>query len=111
MKPLLKTLSALADGTRMAIVEQLIDHGELAAGDLVPGASITTPAISRHLKVLREAGLITQRAEGTKRLYSARPESLQLIADWTQSRRAFWDSSLDRLEVALREDMNPEDFK
>ncbi|MGR3621112.1 ArsR/SmtB family transcription factor [Pseudophaeobacter sp.] len=111
MKPLLKTFSALADETRMAIVEQLMDHGELAAGDLVRGASITAPAISRHLKVLREAGLIAQRAEGTKRLYSARPESLQLIADWTQSRRTFWDSSLDRLEAALLEDTEPEDFE
>lgn len=111
MKPLLKTFSALADETRMAIVEQLMEHGELPAGDLVRGASITAPAISRHLKVLREAGLIAQRAEGTRRLYSARPESLQLIADWTQSRRSFWDSSLDRLEAALREDMEPEEFE
>jgi len=104
MKPLLKTFSALADDTRMAIVEQLMNHGELPAGDLVRGASISAPAISRHLKVLREAGLIRQRAEGTKRLYSARPESLRLIADWTQSKRAFWESSLDRLEAALLED-------
>lgn len=111
MKPLLKTFSALADETRMAIVEQLMEHGELPAGDLVRGGSITAPAISRHLKVLREAGLIAQRAEGTRRLYSARPESLQLIADWTQSRRSFWDSSLDRLEAALREDMEPEEFE
>lgn len=111
MKPLLKTFSALADETRMAIVEQLMEHGELPAGDLVRGARITAPAISRHLKVLREAGLIDQRAEGTRRLYSARPESLKLIADWTQSRRSFWDSSLDRLEEALREDMEPEEFE
>ncbi|MEP2717761.1 metalloregulator ArsR/SmtB family transcription factor [Pseudophaeobacter sp.] len=110
MKPLLKTFSALADETRMVIVEQLMQHGELPAGDLVRGASITAPAISRHLKVLREAGLVAQRVDGTRRLYSARPESLQLIADWTQSRRAFWDSSLDRLEAALLEDLNPEDI-
>lgn len=111
MIPLLKTFSALADETRMGIVEQLMQQGELPAGALVRDASITAPAISRHLKVLREAGLIAQRAEGTKRLYSARPEGLRLIADWAQSRRAFWDGSLDRLEAALREDMDPEDYE
>lgn len=111
MTPLLKTFSALADETRMGIVEQLMAHGELPAGALVRDTSITAPAVSRHLKVLREAVLIAQRAEGTKRLYSARPESLALIADWTQSRRAFWDKSLDRLEAALREDMDPENFE
>lgn len=111
MKPLLKTFSALSDETRMAIVEQLMDHGELAAGDLVSGSGMTAPAVSRHLKVLREAGLISQRAEGTRRLYSARPESLRMIADWTQSRRSFWENSLARLEAALRDEVNPEDFK
>lgn len=105
MNSLLKTFSALSDDTRMTIIEQLMEHGELAVGDLVSGASITAPAISRHLKVLREAGLISQRAEGTKRYYSARPESLQMISDWTQSRRAFWDKSLDKLETALLQDI------
>ncbi|MGR3761409.1 ArsR/SmtB family transcription factor [Roseobacteraceae bacterium NS-SX3] len=103
MTPLLKSFAALSDETRMAIVEQLIDHGELPAGDLVRGSGITAPAVSRHLKVLREAGLVQQRAEGTRRLYSARPEGLRLIADWTRSRREFWESSLDRLERALME--------
>lgn len=104
MTPLLKSFSALADETRMSIVEQLMDHGELPAGDLVRGSGISAPAISRHLKVLREAGLIEQRADGTRRLYSARPEGLQLIATWTKSKREFWESSLDRLEAALKED-------
>ncbi|MFV1459894.1 metalloregulator ArsR/SmtB family transcription factor [Phaeobacter sp. JH20_30] len=105
MTPLLKSFSALSDGTRMAVIEQLMEHGELPAGDLVRGSGITAPAISRHLKVLREAGLVAQRADGTRRLYSARPEGLKLIADWTLSRQSFWQSSLDRLEAALREEM------
>ncbi|EDZ46691.1 transcriptional regulator, ArsR family [Rhodobacterales bacterium Y4I] len=104
MTPLLKSFAALSDETRMSIVDQLITQGELPAGDLAPGASISGPAISRHLKVLREAGLVTQRADGPRRLYSARPEGLRLIAAWTQSRKGFWDGSLDRLEAALRED-------
>lgn len=101
MTPLLKSFSALSDETRLNIVEQLMDHGELPAGDLVRGSGISAPAISRHLKVLRDAGLVRQRAEGTRRLYSARPEGLQLIAQWTISRREFWESSLDRLEAAI----------
>ena len=104
MTLLLKSFAALSDETRMSIVEQLISQGELPAGDLAPGAGISAPAISRHLKVLREAGLVTQRADGTKRLYSARPEGLRMIAEWTQSRRAFWEGSLDRLEATLLED-------
>lgn len=104
MTLLLKSFAALSDQTRMSIVEQLIAQGELPAGDLAPGAAISAPAVSRHLKVLREAGLVTQRADGTKRLYSARPEGLRMIAEWTQSRREFWEGSLDRLEAALLED-------
>lgn len=106
MTTLPKSFAALADETRLSIVEQLIAEGELPAGDLAPGAAISAPAISRHLKVLREAGLVRQRAEGTKRLYSARPEGLRMIAGWTQSRRAFWEGSLDRLEAALMEEEN-----
>ncbi|MGR3678557.1 MAG: ArsR/SmtB family transcription factor, partial [Paracoccaceae bacterium] len=66
MTLLLKSFSALSDETRFAIVEQLIENGELPAGDLVQGSGISAPAISRHLKVLRQAGLIQQRAHGTK---------------------------------------------
>lgn len=101
MTTLQKSFAALADDTRLAIVEQLIAEGELPAGDLAPGAGISPPAISRHLKVLREAGLVQQRALGTRRLYSARPEGLRIIADWTNARRDFWQGSLDRLQTAL----------
>lgn len=104
MSKLLKSFAALSDGTRLSIVEQLIDAGELPAGDLAPRARISAPAISRHLKVLREAGLVSQRADGTRRLYSARPDGLRMIAAWTRSRRAFWEGSLDRLETALMEE-------
>ncbi|MBE1285455.1 MAG: metalloregulator ArsR/SmtB family transcription factor [Rhodobacteraceae bacterium] len=107
MSPLLKAFSALSDETRLSIVEQLMKRGELPAGDLVEGSGISAPAISRHLKVLRDAGLVRQRAEGTKRLYSPCPDGLQLIANWTISRREFWDTSLDRLEAAILEEDTP----
>lgn len=101
MEHLTKTFSALADETRLGIVEDLIRSGERAAGELVEGSGMSAPAISRHLKVLREAGLITQRIDGTKRMYSARAEGIRAISDWTVSHKAFWESSLDRLEEAL----------
>lgn len=102
MMALIKTFAALSDDTRLSILDQLMDQGELPAGALVAGKGISAPAISRHLKVLREAGLIRQRAVGTKRYYSADSEGLRLIADWTTSRRAFWEKSLDRLEAAIQ---------
>ena len=99
MHPLTKTFAALADVTRLGMVERLIREGELPAGDLVDDATISGPAISRHLKVLREAGVIGQRADGTKRYYSVRPEALQAISNWTMDHRAFWQAGLDRLEA------------
>lgn len=104
MATLLDAFSALSDPTRLAIVEQLMDQGETAAGDLSAGAAMSAPAVSRHLKVLRDAGLVRHRAVGTRRLYSVRPEGLRLIADWTLNRREFWEASLDRLEDAIRQE-------
>ena len=104
MTTLITTFSALADETRLGIVERLMAQGELPAGDLVADARISGPAISRHLKVLRESGLIEQRAEGNKRLYSVRPEALRAIADWTLDHRTFWEAGLDRLEGFLSEE-------
>jgi DNA-binding transcriptional ArsR family regulator len=62
---------------------------------------MSAPAVSRHLKVLREAGLIHQRVAGTKRFYSVRPEAMRAIADWTMDHKVFWEASLDRLEAHL----------
>ncbi len=102
MQKLSETFAALADDTRFAIVEKLMADGECAAGDLQSVAPISAPAISRHLKVLREAGLIRQKVDGTRRIYAVRPEALRAISDWTLDHRAFWDAGLDRLESALK---------
>jgi len=104
MKDLTKTFSALSDETRMRIFEHLIADGEIAASRFVEGSGVSAPAISRHLKVLRNAGLVDQRVEGTRRYYFACPEALRAIADWTRSHRAFWDASLDRFEQAVLPD-------
>jgi len=108
MNPLLTTFSALSDPTRFSIVEQLMKHGELPAGDLIEGKGMSGAAISRHLKVLRQAGLVEQRAKGTQRIYSVQPEGLRAIAEWTISKRQFWEASLDRLgDILERENSWP----
>ncbi|NOD86677.1 helix-turn-helix transcriptional regulator [Ruegeria sp. HKCCD6119] len=108
MSTLLTTFSALSDATRFSIVEQLMEQGELPAGDLIEGRGMSGAAISRHLKVLREAGLVQQRVRGTQRMYSIRSDGLRMIADWTISKRQFWESSLDRLsDIIERENSWP----
>lgn len=108
MSALLTTFSALSDATRFSIVEQLMEQGELPAGDLIEGRGMSGAAISRHLKVLREAGLVQQRVQGTQRMYSIRSEGLRAIADWTISKRQFWEGSLDRLsDIIERENSWP----
>ncbi|WP_170783123.1 ArsR/SmtB family transcription factor [Ruegeria lacuscaerulensis] len=104
MNTLLTTFSALSDATRFSIVEQLMQDGELPAGDLIEGRGMSGAAISRHLKLLREAGLINQRVKGSQRMYSIRPEGLRAIAEWTISKRQFWESSLDRLGDAIEKE-------
>ena len=101
MADLTRTFAALSDPTRLSMVERLIEHGELPAGDLAAAFTISAPAVSRHLKVLRESGLVDQRIAGTHRFYAVRPDAMKQIADWTLDRRAFWSGSLDRLDSLL----------
>ncbi len=104
MNDLPATFAALGDATRFTIVERLLNEGELSAGELKDGLSISPPAISRHLKVLRESGLVRRRVDKQRRIYSARPEAVQSIGAWTMSHREFWTKSLDRLELALKQE-------
>ena len=106
MQNLPNTFAALGDATRFAIVERLLSEGELSAGALQATADISPPAISRHLKVLREAGVIEQRVDAQRRFYAVRPEAVQTISAWTMSHREFWEASLDRLEAAMKREMN-----
>lgn len=101
MTNLTQTFAALSDPTRLSMVEKLMAKGELPAGELVADYPISAPAISRHLKVLRESGLIRQRAQGTHRFYAVRPEAMQSIARWTLDHQSFWKGSLDRLDTLL----------
>ena len=101
MPTLQATFSALGDPTRFAIVERLLKEGELSAGKLTEGMPLSPPAISRHLKVLRQAGVVRQRVDRQRRLYSVRPASVQAINRWSGNYREFWEASLDRLADAL----------
>ncbi len=105
--PLYQTFSALGDPTRFAIVELLLANGELSAGDLQSAGDMSAPAISRHLKVLRQTGVIRQRADKQRRMYSVDPKSVQAIHAWVIDHRAFWEASLDRLEAALNAEDAP----
>lgn len=102
MTNLPRTFAALSDATRFAIVERLLTQGEQPAGALADVAEISAPAISRHLKVLREAGVVEQRIHGQQRIYAVRAEAMQAISAWTMTHRAFWEGSLNRLEAALK---------
>lgn len=104
MTQLARTFSALGDPTRLQLVEHLVERGEEPASALVARAGLSAPAVSRHLKVLREAGVLRQRADGTRRLYSVEPAAMQAISGWITDRRAFWSASLDRLDSHLASD-------
>ena len=90
--------SALADPTRLAIVERLMRDGECSAGDLAGPFEISMPAISRHLKVLENAGLVERRVDRQWRRFHARPEAFAQLDDWLERHRAFWTGAFDRLE-------------
>ena len=102
---LVDTFAALGDPTRFAIVERLLTEGEMSAGELQDTAEISPPAISRHLKVLRAAGVLRQRIDRQRRLYSVRPQAVQAISAWTINHKKFWQASLDRLATALEQEI------
>ena len=98
----MESLAALADPTRRRIVEML-GRGERAAGDIAEHFDVSGPAISQHLKVLRDAKLVAVRVDGQRRIYSLDPAGLDEIDDWLADVRRFWKGRLDALEQALRE--------
>ncbi len=96
----MRTLSALADPTRQQIVE-LLSRGDRDAGTIAAEFPISRPAISRHLRVLREAGVIVSSADGQRRVYRLRPEALDEIGSWVAKYRSFWNLRLNKLEEHL----------
>jgi len=92
--PVEAELRAIAAPRRRQILS-LVRDGELSAGEIAAHFDVTRPAISQHLNVLKEAGLVTERRSGTRRLYRARPEGL---AELMRFLEGFWDSRLDALK-------------
>ena len=96
------TFTALADPTRRAILARLA-LGEASVNDLAKPFAMSQPAISKHLKVLERAGLITRSRDAQRRPCRLEPRRLKLVADWVASYRDFWEQSYSRLDEVLQE--------
>jgi DNA-binding transcriptional ArsR family regulator len=100
--PLSATFAALADPTRRAILSRLA-RGETSVTELARPFKISLPAVTKHLKVLQRAGLITQSRQAQWRPCKLEPKPLQDVSVWVEQYRQFWEASFDRLENYLRE--------
>ena len=96
----MQCLTVLADPTRQRIVEMLA-AGALSSGEIARQFEMTAPAVSQHLKTLREARLVRVRAQAQKRIYELDPQGVGELADWITRIRSFWSSKLDALEQEL----------
>jgi DNA-binding transcriptional ArsR family regulator len=101
MNPLDQTFAALSDATRRAILVHLA-RGPATVGELADPFAISAPAISRHLRVLADAGLITNEREGKHRRCHLKREALDSAAGWLDFNRRFWSGSFDRLDAHLK---------
>ena len=92
----------LADPTRRAIFERLCREGEQTVGALTMRSGVSQPAVSKHLGVLKQAGLVRDRHEGRQTHYSAQPGALDPLVDWTSRMAGFWQKRLDALDDLLK---------
>jgi DNA-binding transcriptional ArsR family regulator len=92
----------LADPTRRALFERLCREGEQTVGALTAQSGVSQPAVSKHLGVLRQAGLVRDRHEGRQTHYSALPGALAPLTDWTSQMAGFWQRRFDDLEDLLK---------
>src|SRR5215813_8816075 len=93
---------ALADPTRRGLFERLCRDGERTVGGLTAHAGVSQPAVSKHLAVLKRAGLVRERHEGRETHYRAQLRALAPLLDWTRRLAGFWESRFDDLEDLLR---------
>lgn len=96
-----EALQALSDGSRRKLLEVLAE-GEATAGELAAQLPIARPGVSRHLRVLREAGLVAVRPEAQRRLYSLQVEPLAEVDRWLERYRQFWEPRLQALDTEVR---------
>jgi DNA-binding transcriptional ArsR family regulator len=102
----LAVLDAIAEPTRRRILDVVRD-GERSVGELVDHLALPQPGVSRHLRVLREAGLVEVRHDAQRRLYRLRPEPLMELDAWLEPYRAEWSARLDSLEQHLQRTATP----
>jgi len=93
---------ALADPTRRQIIQSLA-NGETAFGDIADQFEMSRPAVSQHLKVLRESGLVAVRRDAQRRIYRIEANGLREVDEWLEKVRRFWDGRLDDLERVLQD--------
>jgi len=93
---------ALADPTRRAVYERLAG-GEMSVSELRTGMSVSQPAVSQHLAVLRSAGLVSERRSGRNAYYRADPQGLEPLLGWIERYRAFWPERIERLKAVLKD--------
>jgi DNA-binding transcriptional ArsR family regulator len=100
MRPQIILFHALSDPARFRIVEAM-KSGECAVGDIVKRMDIHQSGVSRHLRILAEAGIVQMRPDGQKRLYSLRKEAFDQLDAWVAGYRRHWEARLDRFGAAL----------
>jgi DNA-binding transcriptional ArsR family regulator len=98
-----EVFEALADPTRRRIVELLAEN-ERSAGELAGQFQVSRPAVSKHLRVLREAGIVDVRGDAQKRIYRLEPQALSRAEGWLARHRKFWEQRLDALEAQIEKE-------
>ena len=93
----------LSDPTRRSVFERLSRHGELTVRALTDHSGVSQPAVSKHLKLLKRAGLVRHRRAGRQTHYSAQPQALAPLIEWMSHYATFWRDRFDRLETLLME--------
>lgn len=101
--PVANVMRALADPTRRAVFERVFRAEEISVRDLTQGSGVTQGAVSQHLKVLKQAGLVAERAEGRNVFYRPMPQGLAPLVDWMDHYTAFWRERFDGLRALLKE--------
>lgn len=102
----MEKFAALAEPNRRKLLEMIANNGDMPVSAINQHFSISAPAISQHLKVLREAGLVQMQKKAQQRIYSIQPDGLEEVWEWLNDMRQFWQKRLDKLESQLNIDLS-----
>lgn len=101
--PITLVFRALSDPTRRSLFQRVAESDEITVAEITRGSGVTQGAVSQHLKALKQAGLVADRAQGRNIYYRACPQGLAPLAGWIDSYTAFWKSNFDDLRTLLKE--------